>query len=257
MRNFFRWGLLYVALAVATSARATIEQFNQLAIDFTNPQEAGAKAEWQPRLNSNQDGLGFSAAAPETVEGWLQTKPVAIGLSWRPATAVNLRIKISPAPKLIKLDNGETCVPFVGRVYARYSPDMKHWSSWQSLQENALAGTNNMRNFSGQMSVPQREYEAYGKLISEYSGLDVPWKSDEEAAVKWIIERDPKFFEHNLPFMGHLEFLFEAPFQGGQRILSFKAEMNYAVGGTYAEPKDKSIKENARSETPWRYKARE
>ena len=32
-------------------------------------------------------------------------------------------------------------------------------------------------------------------VVSEYSSLDVPWKSDEEAAVKWILEREPDFFE--------------------------------------------------------------
>src|SRR3954471_16347688 len=64
MKNFL--GLLCVVLAMATSAPAIIVQFNQLSINLTNSQEAAAKAEWHPKLNSNPDGLGFSAAAPET-----------------------------------------------------------------------------------------------------------------------------------------------------------------------------------------------
>ena len=39
-----------------------------------------------------------------------------------------------------------------------------------------------------------------GKLLSQYSTLDVPWKSDEEATVRWILERNPEFFSKQDPF---------------------------------------------------------
>ncbi|MDB6125101.1 MAG: hypothetical protein JWQ71_4094 [Pedosphaera sp.] len=255
MKNFLRGGLFCAALIAAIPALATIVEFKQHSIDLTNSREAAARATWSDKLEITEKGLGFKGAGPETIDGRLQTKPFAIGLSWRPATAVTLHAEISPAPKPIKLDNGQVYTPYEGRVYARYSPDSKHWSSWQALKSDAPAGTNAAKRlFSGELNIPQRDREAYWKLVSEYSSRDVPWQSDEEAAVKWIVAQDPKFFENNLPFIGYVEFLFEAPFQGGQRISSFKANFNYALSGLHAIPKDKSV-ERGREGTPWRYQA--
>lgn len=256
MRHLSSWVAALVFLVAGIPAGAAVQGSNRLSIDLTKLEEAQSKADWFPKLKVTPEGLGFDGPASETVDGWLQTKPMGVGLSWRPPTSVRLNVVIKPEAKSIKLDNGQTFTPFAGRVFARYSADFEHWSSWQALKQDSSASTNSSeRIFSGDLTVPQRDRQSYSAHLSDYSRLDVPWGSDEEAAVKWIVQTDPKFFEHNLPFIGYVEFMFEAPFQGSRRITSFDATIDYVVGGFHQIPKDKTVKEQERDTIPWRYKA--
>lgn len=154
--------------------------------------------------------------------------------------------------------SGYKRTPDVGDVYVRYSPDAKHWSTWQVLQsrepQNNTEKQNPGRHFSGSIRVPYSEREEYGKLAAGYAKLDVPWKSDEDAAVRWILEKQPDFFTRHLPFIGYVEFRFEGGFYGGQRVTSFKAEVMYGMGGTHFPPKDKDTYKY-RHPCPWSFKA--
>ena len=144
--------------------------------------------------------------------------------------------------------------PYVGHVYARFSPDSKHWSNWQSLISDHPLPTDPAGSlFTGDMRVPLRERREYCDLMEAYSKLDVPWTHDEEAIAAWILGRDAKFFERSLPFVGYVEFLFEAPLYGGQRITSLKAWVGYGLSGFRSEPKDP--KAGLNRDVPWRFKA--
>ncbi len=97
--------------------------------------------------------MGF--AGGEHVDGWIQTKPLAVGLSWRAASSVSLRVTIAPVPKPFLLDNGQTITPFVGQLYARLSPDSKHWSTWQARAPDTPGDIDPAgRLFTANMSVP-------------------------------------------------------------------------------------------------------
>jgi hypothetical protein len=109
------------------------------------------------------------------------------------------------------------------------------------------------RLFTGMMGVPQRERTEYSDLVEAYAKLDVPWIDDEEAIVTWILARDAGFFARSLPFIGYVEFLFEAPFYGGQRITSLKADVSYALSGWHSPPKGPDVAPNWN--LPWRFKA--
>lgn len=52
-----------------------------------------------------------------------------------------------------------------------------------------------------------RGMDSHSNLRETYSRLDVPWVDDEEAFAKWLLARNPNFFERSLPFIGYLEFL--------------------------------------------------
>ena len=101
--------------------------------------------------------------------------------------------------------------------------------------------------------LPQRERRQYGEYLAEYSKLDVPWKSDEEAAVAWILKRTPDFFDRSLPFIGYVEFLFEFPFQGGQRLTRLQATAACGMSGLHYPPKDENAFKD-RQNLPWRFK---
>jgi len=229
-------------------------------IDFTNQQDARKKALWFPadKLNIAKQGLGWKGDGACSYDGWIQTKPIALGLSWRPPSAVNIRIMILPPPTAILLNDGNMSTPYPGNVFVRYSPDLKNWSSWiileHSNQKSSDEKKRNERCYEGSISVTQRSRNKYFKLLDNYSKLDVPWKSDEEAAVRWILKRQPNFFSKNRPFIGYIEFLFESNFHGGQRIKSFKADLSYCINGRHYPPSNTNIY-NKRDAIPWRFKA--
>jgi hypothetical protein len=80
----------------------------------------------------------------------------------------------------------------------------------------------------------------------------VPWTSDEEAAVKWILRRDPSFFSKSLPFIGYLQVLFETQVNGGRRLEHVKVGIGYAVSGLASISKDPKVQEER--DGPWRFR---
>ncbi len=250
---------LWLVFSCATS-RGVIFDCKQLHVVFTNAAEAQAKAAWSEpdKITVSREGLGWDGDAAALRGGWIQTKPVALGLSWRPTCAVSVRARVQPLPGQFTLSDGEKLTGDAGDMYVRYSPDLKHWSSWQALQrtepESAEEKRTPGRYYGGAIRVPLRERSEYDRLLFEYSQLDVPWQSDEEAAVKWILKRDPDFFAKHIPFIGYAEFLFEGEFRGSQRIQSLKVEISYGMGGLHSLPRDEAVYTN-RDDFPWRYQA--
>ena len=241
-------------IAGIAQLHASIDGQNELTIDFTDAKDVAEKAAWSPAdmVGVTAAGLGWDGEAVASRDGWIQTKPMAVGLSWRPASSIHLRVEITPEAKPITLGNGQKTMPWAGEAFARYSPDGLHWSNWQVLVCDRKR--TDARAFSGEITVPQRERREYGEFLSEYAKLDVPWKSDEEAAVGWILKRSPDFFGRALPFIGYVELLFEFPFQGGQRLTKLQASAAYGMSGVHYPPKDESVF-NDRQGSPWRFKA--
>lgn len=248
------------AVLVASSADASILDFKSLAIDFTDAADAKAKATWSEpeKLTVSTNGLGWDGEAASSRDGWIQSVPLALGLSWRPPYAISVRVSVHPKPTEFVLNSDQKSTPYAGDVYVRYSPDLLHWSTWQVLQTSEPQSNTEKqhpgRHFSGSVRVPYSEREKYGKLISEYAKLNVPWKSDEDAAVRWILEKESDFFTKQLPFIGYVQFRYEAGFYGGQRIRSFKADVSYGMGGMHSAPKDKNVYRD-RDSKPWTFKA--
>jgi hypothetical protein len=235
---------------------SAIDDFKSIKIDFRNALDAADKASWSDPdvIKITNDGLGWDGHN-EVKEGWIRTKPIALGLSWRPATVATIRVTIKPAPKEITLDNGQKMTPYLGDVYARYSPDMVHWSTWQILQHNDPQPADG-RYFHAAIQVPDQERAEYGRYITQYSMLDVPWKSDEEAMVRWVLAQQPDFFVKHLPIIGYIEFLYENNFDSGQRITSFNADIIYMLPGLHSAPKDQNVYKD-RESIPWRFDARD
>jgi len=232
-----------------------------LTVDLTDLQKAKAEATWSPpdKLSITDEGLGWDGDAASSYDGWIRTRPVGVGLSWRPTYSVSIRVTIQPAPSRITLPNGQKMTPYPGNVFVRYSPDLEHWSSWQVL-ERAEASSDDERSagrrFNDKVEVPRCDRDEYSRLLSEFSKLDVPWKSDEDAAVRWILKRDPDFFAKTIPFIGYVQFLYEGSFRGGQRLKSFEADVSYGVGGKHFAPEDNSVYED-RDSRPWGFKTKE
>jgi hypothetical protein len=225
----------------------------ELRINFTEPQDADAKASWSDtnRLTVTTNGVGWDGEATASRDCWIQTKPVAVGPAWRPPTAVDLSVGLDPEPKPVALKNGQTHKPAYPRVFARYSPDCKHWSSWNELKRG---GTDPATVYTGSIGIPKREQAGLWAFRQEYYKLDVPWPDDTEAFVEWLLKREPDFFATSLPFIGYVEFLIEGSFYGGQRVRSLYANISWTVSGLHQPPKDNSVKPDMSSK--WRLKGR-
>jgi len=240
-------------------AHASILDFKSLDIDFTDSADAAAKATWsEPEiLTITTNGLGWDGEPASLRDGWIHTIPMALGLSWRPPFAVSVRVSIHPEMEEIVLGNGQVTTPYQGDIYVRYSPDAMHWSTWQVLQpDDSQTGApiqNPGRHFNGTLRVPYSGREEYQILLQKYAELDVPWRSDEDATVRWILQSDPDFFERHIPFIGYIEFLYEGSFHGGQRITSFRAEVTYGMSGLHYAPEDDDYGD--RDSRPWSFTA--
>ena len=161
--------VLSVTVAVTYASIAVIKPF---AIDFTNAKDAAAKADWSEpkKLTVSANGLGRDGEPASSRDGWIQTKPLAVGLSWRAPSAISVRVTLRPSPAEFGLNNGQKSTPYGGDVYVRYSADLQHWSSWQVLQhakpQTPYEKRNPGRRFQGPVGIPRRERREYGRLLS-------------------------------------------------------------------------------------------
>lgn len=239
--------LLVVLVAVsAPDAVGAMKSGSRFVLDFTKPDAVKKQAAWSPadRLDITDAGLGWDGAANAWRDAWIQTtEPIAIGRSWRPVQYARVSAEIIPAGKFIF--RGEHGMEFPsGILYVRHSPDAKHWSDWQVLKyETPRDKENPKQRYHGELRIPYRERGAYANLTRQYSKMDVPWKSDEEAAVRWIVKNDPKFFEKHRPFIGYLQFLFEISLRGSRRIEKISFDVSCGAGGMHSPPRDRSVYE--------------
>jgi len=232
------------AILVPSQADAIINGYSELKVDFTSPTNASEKATWADpaKLVISGSGLGWDGNPQHSHDAWIQTKPIAVGLWWRAPSAVSVRVAIYPRIE--------------GALYARYSPDLKHWSSWQALQGSSAQSLDERKNpgtfYDSMIAIPGRERADFDRLRSEYSRLDVPWASNEEAAVHWILSRDPDYFAKHIPFIGYVEVLFEGSLHGGERIRSLSVEVSYSMSGMSTVPKDEASR-NYQDHSRWRF----
>lgn len=249
------------ALIITGAAQAVIMCNNEFTIDLAEPNSVSKNGlVWEPadKVRQTAEGLIFKNDAPNTsVDFNLMTKAYPIGLSWRPTSAATLGVELTPLGKQTEY-NGMTLQPSFYTVYVRYSPDMKNWSSWQAMQDQYADWQ--QRNEAGkyqyklQLQVPQKERQAYNDYYTRYMRMDVPWQSDEEAAVQWILTQEPDFFERHIPFVGYIQFLCETSMRANQPLSEMKISIGWGVGGLHSAPQDESVYKN-RDNIPWRFKA--
>jgi hypothetical protein len=172
---------------------------------------------------------------------------------------VSVNVAVCPPPQEVVSADGRKTLPAAGDVSVQYSPDLKHWSAWQPLLPSEQPANEKKRKevsgryYSATIGVDGADRGEYQKLFSEYQALPVPWTSDEEAGVRWILDRHPDFFAKHLPLIGYIVVRFQGPFYAGQRITSLKADVAYGLSGLSARPRDPATEWDRWG--PWRFKA--
>jgi hypothetical protein len=238
MRRLVWAALVAAAFGVPTAAQHMGSQV--LDLDFTGA-SIRSQARWTESrsLTLTPQGLVFNSPANQSIDLSIESiEPLAIGTVWRPARSAAIELLVEP--------------PDLGFAYVRYGPDTRHWSSWQALERLALAEGAAASTFKGYIAIPWKDQAEYGARVQEYQRRDVPWASDEEAAVKWIVASDPEFFSRTIPFVGYVQFLVEMNLQGGQRVSRINARASWGVGGFAAAPRNRPWFE--RPTGTWRYR---
>ena len=212
----------------------------QFSLDFTNPTDLANKATWSsPSKHIQVTEKGLTKDGPETSSAEIRiqvTEPIAVGWSWCPVRAVGIAACVNPPGKFTFRQN-HTIFPS-GELYARHSPDAVHWSDWQYFRRDIPKDQNEPKQtYSGALSIPYCQRQHYQQLLRDYQKLDLPSINyTEESAVKWIFKNDPNFFEKHAPFIGYVQFLYEASLKGGDYIEAITFDMNYMAGGRLANP---------------------
>ena len=241
-----------MTLAISTPVLAIVDVGQQVVLDFTQPDRIKQMAHWTDEhyINSTKDGLGWDGKAQEYRDVAIETvEPTAGGWSWKPVTTVNIATEVIPSGKFRFPKTGVNFPTTAGVLFARYSPDGKHWSTWQALEPQRPRDKEHPRLWlQGTLRVPRKARQRYAKLLREFAGTDRPISVDEEAAVRWILEKQPDFFKHELPFIGYVEFLYETSIQGNQRLKRLNINLSYWRGGRISIPP--GHRENDR----WRFK---
>jgi hypothetical protein len=249
-RVFCSWALLLWYCGVT---HAGILGFQSVDVDLTKPEEAKQKADWSPKLDCTPAGLGFEGQTNASRDGWMMTRPLGIGTSWRPTTGAHLRVKLSPPREKITLPNGMVSQPGNPAVFARYGCDGEHWSDWQPLKEtNVVAGE---VMYDGMLRVAAQDRERYAEALQQYvSRDDVPWSCDEEAFCRTLVAQDRKYFAKQRPFIGYVQFLVEDSFPGQQRLTQFHGDISWSVGGIATIPKDPEVQQQHDRRSAWGFR---
>ena len=240
MKTSWMVGLVLVWLSGSTMVFGTILDMVSEALVFTSAETLGTKATMgspaDRPLDMTADGLGCNAVGTDNayVQAWVRTKPIALGSYRQPWYAVNLSVEIEGFVD----ESGYSCV---SRVFVRHSPDQKNWTTWHALfrktpavlkaeaEESkgawgkaagrrmiddasaAAALEAHMKRvvFTCDLAVPRSTREAYNKLLAEFAATHPPRPKFQEDAVRWILAREPHYFEKDPPFIGYVEVLVE------------------------------------------------
>jgi hypothetical protein len=73
-----------------------------------------------------------------------------------------------------------------------------------------------------------------------------PWFGRSSSASRSLFERPP-------PFIGYVQFLYEAQLRGGQKVKGLQVDVDWWLGGKHHPPKDEGARKGR--EVPWRFKA--
>lgn len=251
--------LLTAVFMFTVAAQASILSNDEFTIQLNDPNsipEHGLVWVPQEKVKQTQNGLVFEN--PESnacVDFYLLTKAYPIGLSWRPTYGVNLGIELSPLNRETTYSGG-ILYPSLYSIYVRYSPDLKNWSSWHALQDKYPSWEEKQKagiwQYSLMLQIPQKERAEYTDYLYRYMKMEVPWQSDEEAMVRWILTQKPDFFTKHIPFIGYVQFLCETCMRANQPLSEMKISVSWGVSGLHSPPKDESVYKN-RDHIPWRF----
>jgi hypothetical protein len=189
---------------MTAAIQAQIGSNNAVKIRFA-PAEILDGITWNSSALLTESGLFLERLAPNTsAEVWVQSQPIAAGMSWRPSTSVMVRVEVESGPDDFTYLHS----------YFRYSCDKVHWSTWYNLSSAKDQSNDITFAYEGWLSVPQIARKAYFALSQEWWKTNPVWSSDEHELCVWIAKRNPEFFSSEFPFIGYIQVRIEGETRG-------------------------------------------
>ena len=151
---------------------------------------------WSPSLSLTETGLVTQPVNQAGVSWvfWIQSQPIAAGMSWRPPTSSQVHVDVT----VPEFDRGYL------RAYFRYSSDRVHWSSWYDLHETP-GTTATARAYQAYVSLPEAAYQKYSELKMEWWETNPVWSSDEHEFCVWLATHHSEYFATEVPFIGYVQ----------------------------------------------------
>ncbi len=203
-----------LALSLPTHA-AMLDQFG-CHVSFPYDNGSTPTATWGSEgssLDINEEGLGSGKCTGNSFTfAWVMTSPIPVGSHGQPWDNADFTVSV---PRTKPDDSFG-----LGNVFIRHSPDLKHWTDWQVLEQQPEHPAPNTWQSprKGTLAIPRVHREHYRKLCDEFAAAnpDVPFRND--AVVRWILKEDPNYFAKEIPFIGYVQVMVEAGLSDQQRI---------------------------------------
>jgi hypothetical protein len=226
MKSKMQLVLLASCLFLMTAiGQAQYHSNNSVKIKFSSDENL-SEVTWEPRASLTNNGLFIEKMPSDrSAEIWVATQPIPVGLSFRPATSVNVNVLVEAVPNSFS---------FL-RSHFRYSCDRVHWSTWYNLSEKK---TDSVYRYSSWVSIPNVAQKEYSLLARDWLKTSPAWSSDEHALCEWIAKNNPKFFATEFPFIGYIQIRLEGETQG-MRLHSITVNTDNSVSGLTSVKKGK------------------
>jgi len=252
--------LCLACFIIPFEAKSSVLVCDPFHIDFTKPLEVAKQAVWGNTNLTATTGNGLAesknCSGNECVETWIKTAAYPMHCKWRTTYATSFNVKLVFA-------SGKTSslLPPSITSYVRYSPDLKHWSSWIALPNTSSPSKNkttepNVFSFNGGIQIPRIASPLYSDWWDKYRKLKGAYASeDEEALVSWILSQDPSFFEKEIPFIGYTQLLFEVTFYGQDSLKGIDIQRITCIGGTCVMPPQDASLQDRSFDSYWNFRA--
>lgn len=209
--------LWLVLFATSCVAHATILDLGGGGhVSFPYDQDSKLSATWGAEgspLDISEKGLGCSKCTGNSfVFAWVMTSPIPLGSHGQPWDNADISVSV---PRT-KPDDSFA----LGNAFIRYSPDQKHWTTWQVLErqsEKSEAGPL-LYPYKITLAIPRSTQENYDKLCAEFTATDPSRPFQHADAVRWILQKNPEYFSREIPFIGYVQVLVETGLSDQQRI---------------------------------------
>ena len=211
---------------------ASVTGWAQFFSSYSTPIEfAGTRPpegiNWSSSLSLTETGL---VTQPVNLAGvswvfWIQSQPIAAGMSWRPPTSSQIHVDVT----VPELDSGYL------RAFFRYSSDRVHWSSWYDLRETPGTPAT-ARGYQAYVSLPEAAHEKYSELKVEWWRTNPDWSSDEHEFCVWLATNHSGYFATEVPFIGYVQVRLE----GGAvrlRLSGMMVGLSSSVSGLTSIPR--------------------
>lgn len=184
---------LSLALLLPRGASALIEGTDRERVSLRDD-GTSATFTWSAGLDRRPDGI---YAPARSGDNWVELPRMVVGTETRPPREALVTANIS----LDGLDINEFW------VFLRYSADGRNWTPWVHMPLKSRQ--RGLLTFRSDLRIPLVARANYESRMNEWIAGGGKPRDEQHLYAKWLQRRDPAFFQHNIPFIRHIQIRME------------------------------------------------